>query len=274
MAFVNSFFSIAGQKERVSNVGAVFTSIWQGTGVVASTGSKTLNTILEATATKSGILTAAAIGAVAATPVAISAIGSRLAATSLTTKALATGGALIAVPAVVSNPSLGASAAATALKAPGNLATLGSDVGTFTKSPTVETALDLIRKNRSTLGVLAGAAVIAGGASAIAGINTLASTSATRANTAAIQASAVTVPPTVTQYLPSPQMAVSPLTPSTVAAVSSPVAATVQTPKKKTVKRKKKKTTKKKKTKRKSSKRKPKKKSKKKKYKKKKKKKR
>jgi len=278
MAFINPFFSLAGQKERLTNVAATLKAAVTGSGVVSSTGLKPLDTVLSAAA--SHPFTTASLVAVAASPAATSALGKAVASTSTTTKVVAGAGALIAVPAVISNPQLGASAVAKTVSAPSALSNLGRDVGTWSKSPTLGGAVDVLQKNKGAAAVIAGVGIIAGGASVIGGINTIASTSATRANTAAVKATTVTpaVPQVVQQYLPSPQQAVIPLTPATVAATapvatSAPVAAAVIAPKKKTTKKRKKKKTTKKKKKRKSKKT-SKKTSKKKKYKKKKKKKR
>lgn len=149
VTFSNPFLSVAGQKERISNVGATLLSSITGKGVTADTGSKTGNKILGYAA--SNPLTTAAL----ITPInTIGAVKAGFTALSSGGKVAAVVGGVAGVGAVASNPKLLSKAG----EIPTKITSLGSDVGTATLNPTKENLL-AIYKNQP---IIAGGLTAAG----------------------------------------------------------------------------------------------------------------
>jgi len=277
MAFLNSFFSIAGQKERIANVGAVVNAAFNPfskTTITANTGNATANKALSTAVSHpylAALTATAAIAPAATATVAgnvVKSVAGRYAAAPLGTQVTLAGVGYVGANVL----STSSKARAAVINAPSSIAKASQDVGVLIDNPSLSGVGQFIKEHPfTTAGAAAALAIGAAGASNL--VATAINTSAVRANTAA---TAATVSTAVMPSAPSPLPAVIPLTPAAVAAASpvasSPAAAVISPKKKRKSKKKKKKP--KKKSKRKSSKRKPKKKTKKRKYKKKKKKKR
>lgn len=180
--FQNSFFSWAGQVERLTNVKDTLISAVTGKGVQSNTGIKAVDKVLSAAA--SNPFTTAAVVAVGVNP------SGALAAGKAAFSALPAGGkvaAVVAAPVVVgavaSNPKIVNEVA----KAPSALANFGSNTANFAANPSIDSAKKIIQQNPIISGALvAGAAVAAGGAVAT-GVNYL-NTQAIKQNTKQIVA--------------------------------------------------------------------------------------
>jgi len=181
MAFQNPFLSLAGQKERISNVGAVLASSlnpFDKTKVVANTPSKTTNAALEFGA-NNPFTTAALVAAPFSSGVK-SAVSSAIGKLGLGTKVAAAAAATVAVPALATSEKARVAAinVASGLSAE-KLVALGAQSGNLIDNPTLAGAKDLLSQNK----VLAAA----GGVALIAAIPAAASTIATFTNTQAVR---------------------------------------------------------------------------------------
>jgi len=181
--FANPFFSIAGQQERVSNVGNTLLAAVTGKGVKSNTGSAGVDKILSYAA--SNPFTTALVGAGAINP---SALGGTLKAGFNALPASGKAATIVAAPIVIgavsSNPGLVAQAGT----APSQLSEFGKDIGAVTKNPTVQGFKDVFVNSPvlSTGTALLGIAAIGGGTAAA--ISTIANTRAIKENTRAINA--------------------------------------------------------------------------------------
>lgn len=159
VTFTNKFLSVAGQKERLANVGATLKASLTGKGVVADTGSKTVDKVLSAAA--SNPYTTAGIVAVAAAPkVAVGAVKETVAGLSAKQKAVAAVVAPAAVAVVVSNPKGSAKAVASA---PSNIASFGSNVYETLKDPSKENIANIYKDTPVIAGAVTGAAALVAG---------------------------------------------------------------------------------------------------------------
>ena len=214
--FASPFFSKAGQKERLVNVGRTLKGALTGEKIVGLTPNATANKLLGAAA--SNPLITAGLGAVAAAPAAaLGAASSGFGALSTTGKVATVGAGLVVVPAVIQNPQIASKAA----QAPSELAKFGSDLGKLSKDPSVEGFKGLVEESPVISGAVAGGALILGGAAVRGAANiasTAANTRAIREATALAEAgnpvTALSALPTVSGPEPSaPQT--QPLTPAT-----------------------------------------------------------
>jgi len=182
--FATPFFSIQGQKERLTNVGRTLKAAFTGEEISAFTSSPRANAVLETAAENP--LTTALIGAAAASPLtAARAAGAGLSALPTSGKVALTGAALVVTPAVIQNPKIAVEAGKAGAQLPRELAKLGSDVGEFSKNPTLENARAAIEESPVILGAL----VTAGAAATGIGIGSVLNAAATRENTAALRES-------------------------------------------------------------------------------------
>ena len=156
--FANPFFSRAGQKERLVNVGRTLKGALTGEKIVGLTPNATANKLLGAAA--SNPLITAGLGAVAAAPAAaLGAASSGFGALSTTGKVATVGVGLVAVPAAITNPDLISSAS----KIPSGLAAFGSDIGEFFKDPSKEGLLNIVRENPEASAAAAAVAAVTAG---------------------------------------------------------------------------------------------------------------
>jgi len=165
--FSTPFFSIAGQKERLSNVGKTLYAAVTGQGVQSNTGIKTVDKALSAAA--SNPFTTAAVVTVAAAPLkTLSLAKSAFNALPATGKVAVVAAAPIVTSAVVSNPKIVTSAA----KAPKELSRFGSDVGGLIKEPSVKKAKELLQESPLIVTALGVAGVAAVGPGIVSAIGT------------------------------------------------------------------------------------------------------
>jgi len=191
MAFESSFFSKAGQIERLKNTGATLKAALTGGKVYAFTGSEKTNKALSAGA--SNPFTTAAVGAIVAGPAAAgSAAAAAFRGLPATGKVVAVLGAPVALGAVVSNPgSLGS-----ASKLPAELTQFGSDLGTLATDPSKENLIELAQNSPVILSGLGLATAVTAGRGVAGTVATIQNTRAIRESTevAAIPTSFAGVP--------------------------------------------------------------------------------
>lgn len=178
--FGNPFFSLKGQKERLSNVASTLKAAVTGQGVSANTASSTVNKVLSSAA--SNPFTTAGIAAVAINPAAAAGtVKAGFGALPLGGKVAAVVAAPVVVGAAVANPQLISKAGS----APKELSQFGGDVGSFIKNPSLESGKDVLKNSPylSAGTALLGGALVGGG---IAGtVATIANTRAVKENTKA-----------------------------------------------------------------------------------------
>jgi len=184
--FSNPFFSLAGQKERLTNVVATLKAAVTGQGVKSNTGSQIADKIL-GTAASHPFITAG-VGAVAVAPAAagaaakagIQSLAKSYAASSLTTKVVVAAAVPIVGSAVLQSPKLQKGL----INAPSSLANFGTNVGEFAENPSIEKAKDVFKENPIIAGGIAAAAAATIGGGIGLAANTLATFSNTRATKA------------------------------------------------------------------------------------------
>lgn len=108
-------------------------------------------------------------GGTAAGRAAVVSVAKSLVPKTTTGKVVAALAAPAAVSAVVSNPKIISEVA----KLPGKSAAFGSDVGTFTKEPTLENALNIVKENPLISTIVAGGAIAAGAGALVTGVGAL-----------------------------------------------------------------------------------------------------
>lgn len=162
--FSNSFFSVAGQKERLSNVVATLGAAvnpFDSSKVVANVSNPTGKAVLELAA-NNPYTTALAVAVPASAP-ARAAVGSTVSGLSTGTKLALTAGALITVPAVVTSQKTQVAATkAIGGLTPEALSSFGADLGRTVDAPSWESAQNLIKEHPVTtaaLGTVAGLAI-------------------------------------------------------------------------------------------------------------------
>jgi hypothetical protein len=185
--FTNPFFSIAGQIERIQNVGNVLLASVTKGGIKSNTNIKPLDTVLTAVANHPFITAGVAAAAVnptaafSATKSVASSLGTSFASSSLKTKALVVGGGIVGGNVLITS----GKAREAVINTPTALANFGQNIGTFSDNPSFDTAKNIVKENPIISGIVATGAVLAAGV----GIGSLANTLATSANTRAINAS-------------------------------------------------------------------------------------
>jgi len=186
---MSSFFSLEGQRQRLSNVAKVLTQAvnpFDTNAITANVENKTAKALLQFVANNP--YSASAIAAVPATASARSAVASGISALSTGTKVAAAGATLVVVPAVaVSEKSRVAVLNAASTVTPERFAKLGSDLGGFVENPSVDGLIGLAKGNKGVLtaAALASAAVI-GPSAVVAGAN-IGNTLAIKENTRAVR---------------------------------------------------------------------------------------
>jgi hypothetical protein len=176
--FENKFFSAAGQKERISNVGATLKAAVTGKGVQSNTGIKAVDSVLSAAASRP--FTTAAIGAAgfsAAT------IGGKATIAAVTTKPVI--GTMIAAPvigSVVGQVGVKKSAQAVG-NVQSNLSNFAGNIAGFVKDPSWDDFKNIGKENPWLAGL--SAAAVAGLAGKVVAPMLL--TDAVRDNTKAIK---------------------------------------------------------------------------------------
>lgn len=187
--FENSFFSIEGQKERLGNVVDTLKAAVTGQGVQSNTGNKTADAVLSAAA--SNPFTTAAAGAVVAAPgAAAAALKAGFSALPASGKVATVIAAPVVAGAVIANPNIAKEAA----KTPSKLSQFGSNIGEFSKNPSVDSATTIFKDNPilTSAAVIGTGIVVGKGASSL--IATAANTSAIRKNTEAVASGNVGIP--------------------------------------------------------------------------------
>jgi len=193
--FQNDFFTAAGQKERLANVGNTLLSavgLKKG-GVQSNTGVKTVDAVLSAAASHpfitagaaAAVVNPAGLGALSKT-VAKSAI-TQFSSAKFTTQAAVVGGGLLTAGAVARRPGETLSAAASL---PSSITNFGGNIADLAADPSLANLTKLGKENpilagTSALGVLGAVGVGAGA---------LANTLATSQNTKAIKESTMSAP--------------------------------------------------------------------------------
>lgn len=191
--FSNDFFSVAGQKERLANVGNTLLAavgIKKG-GVQSNTGLKPVDTVLSAAASYPFVTAGVVAGGMLVTgtkapaaftnvaqPVAGKAISS-FSALSGKQKAVAVVSSLVVPPALVTSPKLRSAVAS----APSGLVNFGANVGSLVEDPSISNLSKIAKENP----VIAAGAVATGLIGAGAAVRGVASIAATAINTGAIR---------------------------------------------------------------------------------------
>lgn len=183
--FKNSFFSIEGQKERLSNVVQVLSQSlnpFSKAKPVANVENKVAKAALEFAAanpyTTAGLIAApAAAGSRGAIIRAVSSLSTK-------NKVIAGAAALVAGPTIATNQDVQTTIIKTASKlTPESLLHLGGDISKTSKDPTGANAKDLIQDNKVLLGVAGGALALTVGAKALPAILNFENTRAIKENT-------------------------------------------------------------------------------------------
>lgn len=174
--FENKFLSKAGQKERLTNVGATLKAAVTGKGVQSNTGFKVLDKPLSVLA--SNPFATAGVAAIAVTGLSASAAAVKAAPKTVIGTTLA---APVITSAVVSNPK-GAKKAVTSVS--GVTKDLSNYAGNLASAKSLGDVIQAGKENP----ILAGATILAAGAAVkggVSAISTAVNTGAIRANTAA-----------------------------------------------------------------------------------------
>jgi len=182
VTFSNPFLSVAGQVERLKNVGETLAAAVTLKGVTADTGNKALDKVIS-TAASNPYATAAVITA-AASPIGAAvakSVGQSFASSSLTTKA-----------AVITGGIVGGSFLTTSEKAqqdltnlPSSLSNFGSNLGQFYDNPSLKSAADIVKENPLISAATAAGIIGTVGVGAAGLIASAANTAALRSKTSA-----------------------------------------------------------------------------------------
>lgn len=148
--YQNNFFSIAGQKERIQNVGAVlnasFNPLAKNKDIKANTGSETVNKILETVAEHPYISSGVAAGAITtvSNPTAALNIAKTLIPKSVPGKIAAAAAIPIVAGYVIESP---INSASTAIAAPSKLFDVGKDLGAFKSEPSLSAGIAFVKEH-------------------------------------------------------------------------------------------------------------------------------
>lgn len=251
--FSNPFFSLAGQKERLTNVANVLSiaaNPFSSGKVTANVQNSTVKAATEFIANNP--YTTAAIVATGGSGAGRTAVSTAISGLSTSTKVAA---AVISIPAASALASSERSRTAVINTAsdltPEKLAKFGNRVGTAIENPNLSTLKDAAFENKTLLIAAGAATVAAGGTAALGALGTYQNTQAVKANTRVAEATIVNVPkqdaPNIVVNVPPTPLSPSSSAPTTPisaspAAVASPVAAAPAPKKKKKAKKKAKKT--------------------------------
>ena len=188
--FQNSFFSVAGQLERLTNVKDTLIAAVTGKGVQSNTGIKVVDTALSAAASNP-FTTALPVGLIKNPAYLTNAAAAAFKALPTAGKAAVIIGSPIVISAAVANPKIISSAAT----APKQLTTFGSNLGALSKDPSLSGLLQVAKQNPLISSAIVGSGLLVAGGSA-GTISTLLNTSAVKKNTAA---TALSSNPIITQ---------------------------------------------------------------------------
>jgi len=194
--------------------------------IVANTGSKTVNKVLETVANHPYVAAAVATTAIAPTAAkAVATAGLKVVAESSTKAKVITAVATpVVIGAVAQNP---VAAAQKVVAAPSELFNFGTDISKVASNPSVSSIKELVKESPILTTATAAAAAVAVGAGTAGLITSVANTLAVKENTA--KNTLISTPQTVAAVLPStPLSAATPIIPTTT--VSSPVASTTASP--------------------------------------------
>jgi len=187
--FTNSFFSIAGQKERLTNTYEVLKQAvnpFDTNSITANVSNTTLKAGLEFVANNP--YTTAAIVAVPASAPARTLISNTVATASLTTKAVATAGVLVVAPALLTSEKARTTAINTASSiTPERIVKFGADAGKLVDTPSVQGLKDLVSENKGVIALGALTAAALGGTGALITGSNIANTLAVKENTRAVR---------------------------------------------------------------------------------------
>ena len=189
MTFNDSFFSVAGQKERLANAGNTLLSAVgiKGGGVQSNTGVKVLDSVLSAGASHP-FLTAGAVatainptGAVAGVKAVGGVVSAEFSKLSLGAKAVTVVSTPVVASALLSSSTLRSSVAST----PSALVNFGSNIGNLADNPSISNLTKIAKDNPliSGLAVATGLVATGGAVRGVAGIIAIAQ------NTSAIKES-------------------------------------------------------------------------------------
>jgi len=188
--FQNPLLSIAGQKERLANVGSTLKSAVTGQGVRANTSSPKVNAVLSAAATNP--YTSALAIAVGANPSnALSAARAGFTALPTSGKVLTVAATPLVASALVSQPK----AASIILSAPSAAARFGGNASDFIANPTLQGAKKVASESPLITGALALGTVATIGSGLSGTIATALNTQAVKKNTQASTNALPTSPP-------------------------------------------------------------------------------
>ena len=187
--FTSSFFSVAGQVERLTNVVNVVKS------AINPFDSNTIKANVSNPVAKAGLefvannpYSTAAVIATAGSSTARTAVAKVVTSLSTTTKVIAGGAALVAVPAIVSSPKIqGVTVNTISSITPEKLVKLGSGIGKVTEAATVSSGIDFLKENKGVLGVVGGVTAAIVGAKVAAPLVNYMNIRATQQNTGALQ---------------------------------------------------------------------------------------
>lgn len=178
--FENPFFSIQGQIERIQNVGATLVAAVSGKGVQSNTGNTVVDSVLSKAASNP-FGTALAVAVVANPTAALGTAKSAFNSLSPIGKVAAGVSAPIVISAAVANPKIISGVANT----PKTLSSFGSDLGTFSKTPSISTFENLVSNNKAISGIIGAGALATIGTGTVGTISTILNTQAVKKNTAA-----------------------------------------------------------------------------------------
>lgn len=162
MAFTNSFFSIAGQKERLTNVVSVLGAAlnpFDKTKVEANISNPLLKSATEFVANNP--YTTAAIVAAPIASGTRGAIASTISKAPTVVKVGSVAAGLVAVPAIVSSPKAASKVVdVVGTVTPEKLVNLGAGAGSLLETPSVSSAKEFVKENAATLGTLTAASAL------------------------------------------------------------------------------------------------------------------
>jgi hypothetical protein len=189
--FSQPFLSVAGQKERLSNVvNTLKASVFSGK-VQANVSNPTLKKVLE-TASNNPFTTAGVIagainpsGALATAQAGASKLYTSFTSAKLATQVAVVGGSVVGANILVSSPK----ARQTVMETPSSLANVGKNVGGYIENPSVENASKIFKENPAIVGGLGLIGISLAGYKAASALSGALQTSAINKNTKAILSS-------------------------------------------------------------------------------------
>lgn len=194
--FQNSFFSFAGQKERLQNVASVLSISVNPFSKDKVSSNASSPTVKAATAfVANNPYTTAAVVATGGSAAGRSVVATAVSKLSTGTKVIASIAAIPIATALGTSSRARSTAINTASDlTPEKLAKFGNRVGTAIEKPNLQNLKDAAFENKTLVAAGAVAAVAAGGTAALGALSTYQNTQAVKANTQAAEATIVNVP--------------------------------------------------------------------------------